>query len=242
VESEPGKGSTFTFTLDFDRLVEQEVQLDPSVITGKKILIIDPSPGRRTVFRDYCLHWDCEPEEAVTLSEGIEMLAHHSKIKKPYDLIFLDFDLDKLSDTELSQLKTNRLWKETPVILLTDQAPAISDEKLNGIGINVILRKPFLPQRLLNAMIQATTTHEAMVTKVNGHGKPQDGTPEKREIRILLAEDNLINQKVAMVTLEKLGHHVDLAENGLKAVELFRNNQYDLILMDIHMPDYSRCT
>ncbi|TSA26684.1 MAG: response regulator [Bacteroidetes bacterium] len=237
VESEEGKGSTFTCTVEFDRLVEQETHLDASGLAGRRILLVDSDTERRTLLNDYFLVWDCETEERNSLQEAQDALLHQFGAGKPFDLILIEAGTWSKEDHEtVNQLNEASWYRAKPVLI----APQKTDFSTNGFkreGFRTLLFRPFLPEQLLEALKSALSGETSSFNLIGDAQFADLQRTEKRVLKILLAEDNLINQRVALVTLKKLGHETDLAENGVMAVEQYEPGKYDLILMDILMPE-----
>jgi len=236
VESKEGVGSTFAFTVEFDRLVEQESFLDSSTFQGKRFLLVDPDPVRRTIIKDYLLVWDCEVEERDSVPEASELLNHQIIAQRPFDLTIIEYSaLEGSSDLFVRQFQES-VWIQSPHILVTSRNTGIPSEVIKKSGFTAVLFRPFLPEQLLDAL-QSHMPGDKTSFRVLGDSHFQEVTGSARKVlRILLVEDNLINQRVALVTLKKLGHDTTLAENGQQAVELYEPGKFDLILMDILMP------
>jgi len=237
VESKEAAGSTFTFTVEFDRLVEQETHLDVSMLQGRRILLVDQDQVRRTILKNYLLIWDCEIEERDSIPEALELLKHKLQAGKPIDLTVIEYDSLNTSADLVSELFNKRDWLQFPRILIASKDMELPSELIKQSGFQVVLLRPFLPGQLAEAM-QMAIPGEKSNFRIIGDSQFQEVSGSARKVlKILLVEDNLINQKVALVTLKKLGHETTLAENGLEAVNLFEPGKFDLILMDILMPE-----
>jgi len=231
VESSPGKGSTFIFTVKLERIPASEPLLVDPKAKGLKVMVVDPSPVRAGILLDYLVRMDCETEHLLTLTDAMQEVLHRRKINRPLDLVIVGLEAAKAA---LGSFKPSGAWTEVHKILVVYSG---SDVPVKAVEMGFVtqLRRPFLPVDLVAAICNAVTSKPAdPEVKTRPPSIPRT---ETRNLSILLAEDNLINQKVAQVTLCKLGHRVDVAENGLRAVEMFRKNKYDLILMDIYMPE-----
>lgn len=231
VESHIGKGSTFTFTVQLEKVPGSEAPVVNPKTLGLNVVIIDPSPVRARIIIDFLNRLDCESQHLLTITDGLQEISHRHKIKRPFDLAIVELESAKLA---IGSFKPNSAWNEIHKLMLVYHGQEIP-KKITEMAFGSILYRPFLPMELSAAIENATLplTPESVVRE-----KPRPlPVQEARNLKILLAEDNLINQKVAVVTLSKLGHHIDVAENGHQAVDLFKNNKYDLILMDIFMPE-----
>lgn len=235
VESVWGEGSAFRFTIRFDRVVDQEVQLDAEPINGKKILLVDDNRSRREATKRYFVQWECEVEESDSMNDATEKVQTSLMIGRSFDLIVLESSVFGQAGIATSELLRHKPWLTAVKILLTDpeeDTGSVEKEKL----FHGFLKRYYTPAQLLSITEQVISGKDVLSEIVARESQAGLSHSEKRALKILLAEDNLINQKVALVTLKKLGHHTDLAENGMKAVELSKQMSYDLILMDIHMP------
>ncbi len=237
VESKEGEGSTFIFTVEFDRLVEQETHLDVSLLHGKRILLVDKDRVRRTMLKDYLLVWDCEIEEHDSIPKALEHIQHQNQVGKPLSLTIIEYDsLMTSSGLALDQFSKQE-WLKVPRILMASKGEEIPLPLIKEAGFQLILLRPFLPGQLAEAIQMADLGGKVKFGVVGDSQFQEVSGSARKALNILLVEDNLINQRVAMVILKKLGHEITLAENGREAVELFVLNKFDLILMDILMPE-----
>lgn len=230
VDSIPGKGSTFNFSVRLDRVPGSEHPVTDPRIQGLRVLVIDPYPVRARLLTDYLLRMDCETEHKPTITEGLQEITHRHKVKKPYDLVMVELEA---AISSLASFKPTASWNELNKILVRYRGAAVPD-KIKEMGFINVTDRPLSLAGLSSSMIQCLT--KTAPESVAPAAQARQVPVQTKYYRILLAEDNLINQKVAKVTLSKLGHHIDIAENGEIAVDLFTANKYDLILMDIFMP------
>jgi len=237
VESTEGEGSMFAFTVEFDRLTEQESHLDASEIKGSRMLLVDPDQVRRNVIKDYLLVWDCEVEEADSIPQALDQVKHKLQVKKPFDMTIIEYG-SFAGDPELffKQLDQPEWAKSSPLLIAARNQPLL-DELIRKAGFRAVLLRPFIPGQLIEA-IRDTVNGKSRELKKIGESPSREGSASaSKKLKVLLVEDNLINQRVALVTIKKLGHEVVLAENGKEAIELFQPGKFDLILMDILMPE-----
>ncbi len=236
VESVPGEGTTFTFMIVFDRYKDSEI-VDPmkAVLAGMKVMLIDPKPSRRSILRNYFERWDCEVEESANPAESLKILEHQADIKRPFRLVVVEYDWDNNNGLAVGEMLKNEIaGGKTSLLLSASHDLSFSRQELEKAGFSGALIRPYTQNRLRNRILNVVGgTLKGVFTDEDTAG------PEirKKILHILLAEDNLINQKVALVTLDRIGHHVDLAENGVVAVKMFKEKLYDLVLMDVYMPE-----
>jgi len=237
VESTLGKGTTFTFSIVFDRYKDSVITDDmKDTLSGSKILLVDGMTSRRSILRNYFERWDCEVEESADPVEALKVIQHQGEIKKPFRMIVLEYRWDESNGLEIGKiLRKDPALKKTGMLLATSRDHTFTLEELEACGISGMLIRPYTLNRLKNRIKNVISgTPKIDFTQAAGDEVAQI---RRKNLNILLAEDNLINQKVALVTLDRLGHRVDLAENGLLAVKMFGMKTYDLVLMDIYMPE-----
>ncbi len=239
VDSNPGAGTTFTFTVVFERYKETEVT-DPmrNILQGIKVLILDPNTNRRSILANYFVRWDAEVVESAVPEDALKLIQHRAEINKPFDLIVVEHTMPGMNGLKFASSIKHETWlKKSKILLTTSRQTAVSSAELTSAGILVALVYPYTISRLRNrikeVLSQIRKSYSGEADEVEAHLMED----QKKVLNILLAEDNLINQKVALVTLEKIGHHADLAENGKIAVDMFTKKSYDLVLMDMFMPE-----
>ncbi|MFP4054216.1 MAG: response regulator, partial [Phycisphaerae bacterium] len=239
VESEMGKGSKFHFTVQVG--VREQRSRDDRNPTGRlaglKALVVDDNAPGREILVDILHRWGIE---AVTAADGVsavESAVRSLRDGRPFELVLLDSHMPGMDGFETARRLRQHLGQEVPLVMLLTSAGA-GGETLRCRSMDVAhhLYKPVLPTDLLGAILHALGDQDAL--------EAADETPEgqqrlRRRLRILLAEDNPVNQKVACHLLEKWGHTVQVADNGAAALELHENEPFDLVLMDVQMPGVS---
>ncbi len=238
VESKAGEGTTFSFTVVFERYRDAE-SADPmkDLLRGVKILLVDPSQARRRIFEAYFERWEAETKWCSTAAEALKMITGQARLSRPFELVMLDYEIPDLNGLQFAaSVKRDPLVQKSRMILVTPASVKLSKTELISGGIQAGLSRPVILSRLKSKLREVLiNTRRADDTGADDDIHHVDDA--RRVLNILLAEDNLINQKVALVTLQKMGHQTDLAENGKIAVEKATSQSYDLILMDIHMPE-----
>ncbi|MBF0225534.1 MAG: response regulator, partial [Desulfobacterales bacterium] len=241
VESQEGKGSTFWFTATFKkqqyRPTSQSVPWD---IAGKRILVVDDNPVNLEIMEGYLKQWDCRCHTASSAKEAISLLKLAADTKSPFDLAIVDHMMPQMNGEELGLfIKSNSLLKNTPLIMLTSRGLRGDAVRMRKIGFSAYLTKPLKRSQFYNC-IETVMGHKKEDIEVDQSKFITKYTlieAERKKFRILLAEDNPVNQKLALKLLEKKGYIVDIASNGKEAIEALEKNSYHLVLMDVQMPE-----
>ncbi|HEY9005043.1 MAG TPA: two-component regulator propeller domain-containing protein [Ohtaekwangia sp.] len=236
VESESGIGTTFTFTITCT--ASSELTKVQHVVTidcdDKKVLIVDDNPTNLRILKSQLTQWKLIPTQASSGQQALDILSASEK----FDLIITDMQMPDIDGAQLTRiLKEGRT--DAPVILLS----SIGDEnKMQDTGLfSSVLSKPIKQRPLQQAIYAALRPAERVVVAApDVAAKPllSEEFANKYPLRILIAEDNPVNQKLSTRILNKLGYtNVEIAQNGLEAIEKFDEDFYDLILMDMQMPE-----
>src|SRR4029077_4712953 len=238
VESQPGRGSTFHFTL---RLALQDkpsvgaVPLQPEQLSDLHALIVDDNFTNRRVLTGMLTRWGMRPTAAEGGRAALQALEVAKSTGRPFPLILLDGQMPEMDGFTLAERIKNDPGLVGATIMMLTSAGHLGDAaRCRELGISAYLVKPIRQGELLDAICQlldgtARKQPEPLVTR---HTLRE----EKHRIRILLAEDNLINQTLAVRLLEKRGYSVTVASDGQAAVDAIQTGEFDLVLMDIQMP------
>ena len=242
VESSLGSGSTFWFTIALGEVSrETEVPQPPPELAAKQVLIVDHHPANSEVMQYYLESWKLRSTLATSGSSGLALLYKKAGSGTPYDLAIINDELRDFKGIELAQtMHADQTLARTPVVLQCPFGNRLDPSRARLAGIVSVLSQPFLRDRLLDVLARVF----APAAVAEGSPDPQqamqqafpDG-PAGGDMNILLAEDNSVNQMLAVRLLEKIGYRVDVVENGLDAVDRVRRRRYDLVLMDCQMPE-----
>ena len=244
VESEVGKGAVFHFTISCQRAVEapaQPLNLDPERLLGLRALVIDDNATNRRILDLQLREWGMSATLAPGGAEGLEHLERAVGEQSPFQVVILDFQMPGMDGFEVARRATaeKRRYGRAPIMMLTSAGNPGDGRLCEEIGIRSYLTKPVTQNDLLRALLETvspeadTQGRQRLVTR---HSIREDKERELRDLDVLLAEDNLVNQKLVIALLEKRGHSVTVAEDGREAVEKWSQHEFDLVLMDMQMP------
>jgi len=241
VESEPGQGSTFWFTVRFEKRprVAQAEPYPPVDLHGVRVLVVDDHATNRTIVEQYLKAWGVVSGNAADGPQALERLRAAAARGQPYDLAILDLRMPGMDGMEVAQaIKADPALASVRLMLLASLRQRDQTEAARDAGIMAYLTKPVRRSQLYECLGRVMGI-VAEIAPVPAHAPaPLPGLKEARaHIRILVVEDNVVNQKVAARMLEKRGYRVDVVANGLEALEALSRIPYDLVLMDCQMPE-----
>ncbi len=240
LESEPGKGSTFWFTARM-RLHDKSKLPGRAIddgFQGMRVLVVDDNRSSQEILAEYLSRMGCVPETVSSGKEALEKL-EHAPPEEPFELVLMDWKMPEWDGIETARrIKQHQNLAKLPtVIMVTAYGREEIVQQAEAVNISDFLIKP-VNQSLLFDTIMGALGHTVETSRFHASATADvSGLDAVRGARILLAEDNEINQQVARELLEGAGFVVTIAGNGREAVELARTNNYDLVLMDIQMPE-----
>jgi signal transduction histidine kinase/DNA-binding response OmpR family regulator len=236
VKSEPGKGSVFWFMLKLKRSVQEaDAKNKYNSLCFKKALIVDDNATNREILHNQLMAWHIPNKSAERGMQAIEMLRSAAARNERFDLIILDWHMPEMDGIELAEkISTDPDIPETLMIMLSSVGSDKGTSRLSSLGIQRYLTKPVRQSELYNCLV--TVMNERSETTKDTH-KTKQNKSGFTDVNILLAEDNPVNQEVALSMLEIYGCKADIAENGVQAVKKASQKTYDMILMDCHMPE-----
>ncbi len=232
LESEPGKGTTFHFTVKLvasNKAPREKAEL--SSLKDKRVLIVDDNHTNLRILEEMFAVWGMDPVTVDSPLEGLERLTGAASSGAPFDLVVSDFMMPGMDGFEfVSRIRRTDAIDETKVIIVSSSIRAGHSLRCQELGVQRYMAKPVVYSDLLNTLLTIFGSEPPLASL-----SETSLAPDSR-LNILLAEDGLVNQKVAVGLLEKRGHKVDVAVDGQKAVEAWEAGAYSLILMDVQMP------
>ena len=234
VESEPGEGSVFHFSIKVTVADSPECDVTPEELVGVPVLVVDDNKTNRVIFQEMLFGWGMKPTLAESGKEALEALRNAASNGTPFPLVLSDVMMPYMDGFELAQsIKSDETISATQILMLSSSGNPSDMTLCRTIGVSRCLPKPVKQSSLLDAITRQLGIHASDENSISDSLTKGD---QSRSLRLLLAEDGLINQKVATRMLESLGHRIDWAKDGKAAVEMWKANSYDAVLMDIQMP------
>jgi PAS domain S-box-containing protein len=232
-ESEMGKGSTFHIDLPVEAAeVPTRVAVQSALpqLAGKRVLLVDDNATNREIVARHTRSWGMEPVAIASPSKALARIKEGEK----FDVAVLDLVMPEMDGLVLAhEIRRHRDERELPLILLTSLGRLPQARSAGEFAVQ--LAKPVKASQLYNALVRALAEH--VQEPDAGEPEAEVGKPATSSLRILLAEDNTVNQKVALRLLDQLGYRADVASNGLEAVKALERQVYDVVLMDVQMPE-----
>lgn len=241
LNSTVGKGSTFFFTIDVpvissDTLTRYQ---NTGEITGMPVLVADDNLSNQKILQEMLQSWGMKPTIVANGEDALHELERASTTKEPYALAILDVQMPEMNGFELvERIRQKPEHAPATVMMLTSAGKRGDAAKCRELGIAGYLMKPVSQSDLFDAMMTALGEplqngyQEEDASLVTRHSLRES----RRKLNLLLAEDNAVNQTLSIRVLEKLGHSVTVANNGIEAINYWQNGQFDAILMDLDMP------
>ncbi len=238
VESEPGKGSTFWFTARFGRCETRSEQVAAPVdLSTVRTLVVDRNPTSCAVLEQMFLAWGMHYESVPDGATALERLLRASHMARGYDLVIMEMALPDMNGIELGRrIDTEIEPASCRKIMLTSHGQRGDAQSARRAGLQAYITRPIRGAQLRDVIERVMGLKQSDRNQlITRHSLNESGAGW--QYRILIAEDNVIDQKIALVLLKKLGLHADVAGNGVDAVSAVRAHRYDIVLMDIQMPE-----
>jgi two-component system sensor histidine kinase/response regulator len=233
VESALGHGSSFHFTAWFGAAPESMPAAQPTFLSGVPVLVVDDNFTNRRILTEVLWRWGMRPVSAASGVEAISLIRRAFEAKDPFGLMITDVHMPDMDGFELAEKVQQSPYGAGPVVLMLTSGERLGDVgRSRRAGVSGYLLKPVRRDELKDAIAKALGQQGASKSDVPLTVRPLPDSPS----RVLLAEDNLVNQRLVQRILEKVGHHVVVVANGREALDAIQKDAFDLILMDVQMP------
>ena len=243
VESEVGVGSKFSFTVRMGEAKNRPVEVEPNPssdgLTGLRVLVVDDNRTNRRILDGLLKHWGMKPTCVSDADLAMGELIAARDIGSAYDLVLTDMHMPKMDGFTLIENIQRKSGLSTATVMMLSSGGHSGDAaRCAELGVAAYLLKPVRQYELREAIVRAVTrkVHKAEREMLTRDTLQKEHEPS-RSLNILLAEDNLVNQKLALRLLQKRGHTVTIANNGNEALAELAKARFDLVLMDVLMPE-----
>ncbi|HEX9179634.1 MAG TPA: response regulator, partial [Burkholderiales bacterium] len=230
-----GQGSTFHFTLQAEATGRGErdyLHRGSPALTGKRILIVDDNTTNRRILVKHALGWGMLPSAAASAIEALDLVRHGHA----FDIAILDMAMPEMDGMGLAlEIRKYRDPKALPLIMLTSMGQRQKGAAWERASFAVQISKPIKPSQLYDALVSTLDRQQEPRPRIEA--RLDAGMAARRPLAILVAEDNAVNQKVLLRILAKMGYRADLAASGVEVLDALERQEYDLVLMDVHMPE-----
>ncbi len=236
IESHEGKGTTFSLTLRFDKASADHQKMPPTgQISGLRLLVVDPNEITRLMLDQQALSWGAITQLVEDGNSALEALERAATVGPPIDVVLIDSALADMSGEDLGRtIRANDQLCNADLVMMTSSGLRGDAARVADIGFAAYLPKPIKPMDLLNCLLKLRDPGaEASGDLITIHSLSES---QQKNLDILLADDNPVNCKIAMIMLEKAGHKIDTVTDGMAVIEAIARKDYDLILMDVQMP------
>ncbi|MCF6355732.1 MAG: response regulator [Candidatus Polarisedimenticolaceae bacterium] len=234
VESTPGKGSIFWFTLNLPNIGKQTPPPETSSLLKEKVLIVDDNATSRQLLSEIFMAWQVEHAQAGEGEEALRLLRDAAAQETPFTVVLLDMQMPGMDGRQLGELiQKERQLAAARLVLLTSQGRRGDAKKMQEAGFTGYLTKPVNQSELYNVLLRVVGVTGAANQASMRHASREQ---PQFQARVLVVEDNVTNQVVACGVLKKFGIDIDIASNGEEALNRLSQHPYDLVFMDCHMP------
>ncbi|MHB8861480.1 MAG: response regulator [Pirellulaceae bacterium] len=240
VESELGRGSTFHFTAHFDlsrEPVQRRLPAESTRLRGLPVLAVDDNATNRRILQGMLAHWGMKPTVVAGGKQAMAVLQQAQQAGEPFALVLLDNMMPEMDGFALAeQIQQHPELAGATLMMISSAGRRDDAARCRELGVSAFMTKPIRRAELMESILQALSFRESDPAEA----RPTTGpslTSAARHLRILLVEDNLVNQKLAVRLLEKRGHFVIVAGNGQQALAALEQESFDVILMDVQMPE-----
>jgi len=241
VESAPGTGSTFWFTAEFGTQTGATPGCDTHNLEDLRVLIVEDNATNRAMLDNQISSWGMRNRSLETGEEALHVLRNAAEFKDPYRIAILDMELPVMDGLSLARsIKSDPQIAGTRLVMMTSLGHR-DDVAVREAGVEICLTKPVKHSQLLDALLtivgENLISEEVSPSQATHTATPESARGPNATLRILLAEDNIVNQKVAIRQIQRLGYAVDAVANGLEVLDALDRIPYSAVLMDCQMPE-----
>jgi CheY-like chemotaxis protein len=243
IQNPKSQGSTFYFTVvvesPVDSLQVDQVAYQPQ-LEGKQLLIVDDNATNRQILSLQAQSWGMLTQAAQSGSEALDCLSQGEK----FDIAILDMQMPGMDGLALAaQIRKQSNCQRLPLVMLTSMGKPDTESQGVEVEFAAFLNKPIKQSQLYNILSHILSGQPIKVKRSRPpHLQLDPKMAERLPLRILVAEDNMVNQQLALQLLERMGYRADVAGNGLEVIEALRRQHYDVVFMDVHMPEMDGLT
>ncbi len=240
VDSEPGKGSSFWFTALLEKQPSGGMSVAPGegLFAGVRVLVVDDNPTNRKVLHHYLRSWHLENEDAESGADALRRRREAAAAGQPFRFVITDLRMPEMDGLMLARaIRADPQVPPVKVVLATSLGKRLSDQEMRECAIAECLFKPLKQAQLFHCLATLVTDQRTPSVREADRSPNAAAPAQRRPLRVLVAEDNAVNQKVALQQLRKLGYTADVVASGLEAVESLERIPSDVGLMDYQMPD-----
>ncbi|HEY9153886.1 MAG TPA: response regulator, partial [Opitutaceae bacterium] len=246
VRSTPGKGSAFWFTATFQKQPDRPSRspiVPAETLRNRRVLIVDDNSTNRRIMDHYLAGWGMITAKARDAHAALIAMRDATAAGQPFEIVTLDFEMPEMDGMMLARtIEADPALRGARLILCTSWDTAFNRAELEHAGIVHVMLKPVRQPELLQSLLIAVGESKQSAEEIlspKGEGGTRSPVPRipASGVRVLVAEDNAVNQRVTMLQLNKLGYRAELAATGVEVLEALERGEYDLVLMDCHMPE-----
>jgi CheY-like chemotaxis protein len=240
ISSTPGQGSSFSFTLSFPVPQQARIHRSPTDLRGMRVLVVDDLDISRSILTELLTHWGFRVSEAASGKAALEILETVDTAADPVELVLLDWKMPEMDGVEVARrmhrlAEAHDIHRLPVIIMVTAYNKGQLLEEARDVPLDAILTKPVTASGLFDTIIRFQGGQVLEQTETD-HADLREQLAAIQGARILLVEDNAINQQVAREFLERSGLQVTVADNGAVALTILENQTFDAVLMDLQMP------
>ena len=238
VKSKDRKGTEFWFTVTFDRRPgDEDIEKLPADIQGTHMLIVDDNNTNREILLAQLASWGIQAEEAISGPEALQALYKAHEAGKPFEVALLDMQMPYMDGESLARIIRSDINIKDMSLIMLSSLGHISSRQKSNVCFDANLTKPVRSSEMYNVLSDILRKGKQTRKPAPSIMEHNLGDMQNNGQRILLAEDNIVNQEVAKSMLQKLGLNVDIAVNGVEALKALETDHYDLVFMDVQMPE-----